>query len=112
VKQGLFLAVASLALPLSALAADNHEEHHHAMPMVANQADAAMTDGTVKKVDKAAGKLTVSHGPLPNGMPAMTMAFSVKDPGWLERVKPGDRIRFVEENLKGAATIVHLEPVR
>jgi len=63
----------------------------------------------VKKVDKSAGKLTLSHGPLPNGMPAMTMVFRVKDPVWLDQVKAGDKVRFMADQINGAMTVVHLE---
>lgn len=72
-------------------------------------ASSQMTDGLVKKVDKSAGKLTLSHGPLPNGMPAMTMVFRVKDPAWLDQVKAGDKIRFMADQINGAMTVVHLE---
>jgi Cu/Ag efflux protein CusF len=66
--------------------------------------------GTVKKVDKAAGKLTVSHEPLPNlGMPAMTMVFRVTDAKWLDQVKAGDKVRFAAQSVGGVLTIVHLE---
>ena len=110
-KHPALLAAASVAFAFSfpALAADDHAGHHHAMTMATEQADTALTDGTVKKVDKAAGKLTVSHGPLPNGMPAMTMAFRVKEAGWLDQLKSGDHIRFVAEDAKGGMTIIRLE---
>lgn len=110
-----FIAAAMLTASLSqpTLAADSHEEHHHGMSMTADQTAVTPTDGTVKKVDKAAGKITVTHGPLENlGMPAMTMAFRVKDPAWLEQMKEGDHIRFVADNVEGALTIVRLESVR
>ena len=72
-------------------------------------ASSHMTDGLVKKVDKSAGKLTLSHGPLPNGMPAMTMVFRVKDAAWLDQVKAGDKVRFMADQINGAMTVVHLE---
>lgn len=72
-------------------------------------ASSQMTDGLVKKVNKSAGKLTLSHGPLPNGMPAMTMVFRVKDPAWLDQLKAGDKIRFMADQINGAMTVVHLE---
>jgi len=72
-------------------------------------ASSQMTDGLVKKVDKSAGKLTLSHGPLPNGMPAMTMVFRVKDAAWLDQVKAGDKVRFMADQINGAMTVVHLE---
>lgn len=106
-------SIASFALfailaPAFATAAD-HGAHagHGAMHSAANQA--ALVDGLVKKVDKAGGKITVSHGPLPNGMPAMTMAFRVKDASWLDKVKEGEKIRFASDTINGAMTIVRLE---
>jgi Cu/Ag efflux protein CusF len=74
--------------------------------MHAAAADTALTDGLVKKVDKGMGKLTVAHGPLPNGMPGMTMAFRVKDATWLDKVKVGQKIRFAIDD---KMTIVRLE---
>lgn len=73
----------------------------------------ALTDGEVKKVDKQAGKVVIKHGPVANlDMPAMTMAFRVNDAAILEQVKPGDRIRFQVERVKGAYTVMRVEPVR
>ena len=78
------LAALAIFAATPALAADKHAGHSHAAP-----AAATLVDGTVKKVDKAAGKLTLSHGPLPNGMPAMTMVFRAADAGMLDQVKVG-----------------------
>jgi Cu/Ag efflux protein CusF len=70
-----------------------------------------MTEGTVKKLDKSAGKLTIAHGPLENlGMPSMTMVFRAKDAAMLDQVKAGDKIRFTAERIGGAFTVIALEP--
>jgi Cu(I)/Ag(I) efflux system periplasmic protein CusF len=59
---------------------------------------ADMTDGEIRKVDKDAKKLTIKHGEIKNlDMPAMTMVFQVKDAGLLDKLKAGDKIRFVAE---------------
>ena len=72
----------------------------------------SLTDGDVKKIDKDNGKLTIKHGPLDNlGMPAMTMVFRVKDTALLDKIKPGDRIRFLAEKLDGLLTVTRLEVV-
>lgn len=103
----------------SAGAADDHAGHgtmsdkmpsgmHDSMHGTASAAS-PMTDGLVKKVDKPGGKLTISHGPLPNGMPAMTMSFRVKDAAWLNQLKEGDRIRFATDTINGAMTVVAFE---
>ena len=57
--------------------------------------------------------MTLSHGPLTNlGMPAMPMVFRVKNATWLDRIKEGDKIRFIAESLDGTYTVVRLEPAR
>ena len=102
-----FIALAA-TFSVSGLATGNHDSH--AAIQAQAPAQARMVDGVVKKVDKSAAKVTLSHGPLTNlGMPAMTMAFKVKDASWLVKVKAGQRIRFASDTLNGAMTIVRLE---
>jgi Cu/Ag efflux protein CusF len=73
-------------------------------------AQAAMSHGEIRKVDKTAGKLTIKHGPLENlGMDAMTMVFKVNDAAMLSQVKSGDRIDFIADEVNGALTVVKLE---
>lgn len=102
-------ALAIALLPAFALAAGGPDAHAGHGAMHADAGQAALVDGLVKKVDKSGGKLTVSHEALPNGMPAMTMAFKVKDAAWLDKVKEGQKIRFLSDNINGAMTIVRLE---
>lgn len=107
------IAIVTLALPVAqAMAANDHAGHAMASgQMKLAQAEAAMAEGTVKKVDKAAGKVTIAHGPLTNlGMPGMTMVFRVKDAAWLEQMKAGDKIRFMADRIDGAFTVVRYEP--
>ena len=74
---------------------------------------APMSAGEVKKVDKSSGKVTIKHGPLDNlGMPAMTMAFRVKDPAMLDQMQAGDKIHFVAEKVNGAITVMQAEPAK
>ena len=105
------LALATLG-PVSAHAASDHAGHGAAAkPMAAAKMD--MVDGLVKKVDKTAGKVTLAHGPLVNlDMPAMTMAFRVGDAAWLDRMKAGDKIRFMADNVDGTLTVVHFEAAK
>jgi Cu/Ag efflux protein CusF len=104
------LILFAVAVSPPVMAASDHASHV-TMPAPASP-EAAMTDGLVKKVDKPGGKLTVSHGPLPNGMPAMTMAFRVNDAVWFDRLKTGDRIRFAVDTVNGVMTIVRLEMLK
>lgn len=101
------IAVATLTVGFSVpvFAADKMEHMDHGS-MHAASADMALADGVVKKLDKAAGKVNVTHGPLPNGMPGMTMAFRVKDSALLDKVKEGQKIRFAIDD---TMTIVRLE---
>jgi len=101
------LLLAAAALP--AFASD-HSGHAMTQPAAA---EVALTDGTVKKVNKAAGKITLAHGPIENiGMGAMTMMFKVKDAGMLDAVKPGDKVRFRVDYVGSEFVVVHIEPAR
>lgn len=81
------------------------------MPMAGSME--GMSQGEVRKVDSAVGKLTLRHGPLMNmDMPAMTMVFRVKDPAWLTQLKVGDKVRFVAERVDGNLTVTTLEMER
>jgi Cu/Ag efflux protein CusF len=57
-----------------------------ALPVAYAQAEAAQ--GEVKKVDEAAGEITLKHGPIKNlGMnQGITMVFRVNDPAMLKQV--------------------------
>ena len=90
-------------------AADRHDPHAGHASAAPASAPAQLADGTVRKIDKAGGKLTVAHGPLPNGMPAMTMAFRVKEAAWLDQLREGQAIRFAVESIDGTLTIIRLE---
>lgn len=97
---------------VSAQAASDHAGHAMASPSAAS-AEMQMIDAQVKKVDKAAGKVTLSHGPLTNlNMPTMTMVLKVSNVAWLDQMKTGDKIRFMAENVNGAITVVHFEPAK
>jgi Cu/Ag efflux protein CusF len=107
-----FALVIALGGSAAVFAAAEHDAHHGAAAPVAN-APAAMSEGTIKKVDKAAGKLTIAHGPLENlGMPPMTMVFRAADPAMLDRVKAGDKVRFVAEKTEGVFTVTKLEALQ
>lgn len=73
---------------------------------------APLTDGEIRKVDSAAQKLTVKHGPIENlGMSPMTMVFRVADPEFLTTVQPGDKVKMTVERIDGALTIIALQRV-
>lgn len=75
----------------------------------AASAQAPSVDGEVRKIDKAQQKITLKHGPIKNiDMPAMTMVFRVKDPGMLDAVSEGDRVRFTAEKVNGQFMITSI----
>ncbi len=74
---------------------------------------ADLTDGEIRKVDKAANKLTIAHGEIKNlQMPAMTMVFAVKDVAWLDRLKAGDRVRFVADKTAAGYIVTAIQPAK
>jgi Cu(I)/Ag(I) efflux system periplasmic protein CusF len=92
---GTMLVAATAATVVPVAAADPHAGH--GKPAVQGAA-VAMSDGTVRKIDTATGRITIAHGPLANlGMPPMTMVFKAKDAALLKDLKVGDGIRFVAE---------------
>ena len=79
----------------------------------AAMAASPMTDGEVTKIDKPAAKLTLKHAEIKSlDMPAMTMAYRVKDPAMLDKLQVGDKVRFSVERIDSQYTIVAIEPAR
>ena len=100
--------MAALAAPALAQAED-HSAHHPAA--AASAAD--MTEGEVRKVDKEAKKITIRHGEIKNlDMPAMTMVFQVKDGAMLDKVKAGDKIRFVVEKAASGLVVTDIQAAK
>ena len=74
---------------------------------------ADMTEGEVRKIDKEGRKITLRHAEIKNlDMPAMTMAFQVKDPAMLDRVQTGDKVRFRVEKIGAAYTVTAIEALK
>lgn len=97
-----------LAAAVPAFAADHSG---HAMPHAVAAADKVqLAEGTIKKLDKTAGKVTLAHGPIENiGMGAMTMAFKVKEPKQLNAFKAGDKVRFQAIMSGGDIVVTRIE---
>jgi Cu/Ag efflux protein CusF len=112
-RSSILIAVSifGAALAFPAGADDSHHATNEAKPAAA--ANAAWTEGEVRKVDKTAGKLTIKHGAMPRfDMPPMTMAYRVKDKAMLDQLKPGDRIRFDADGVGGEFTVLRLEKLK
>jgi len=85
---------------------------HHAPAASASASAPVQSDGEVRKIDKAQGKVTLRHGPLQNlDMPAMTMVFKAADPKLLDGLKQGDKVRFTAEKVNGTLSVTALEVV-
>ena len=98
-------------ISFQAVAAEDAHKHH-AAPQ-AKPVASAWTDGEVRKVDNAAGKITIKHGAMPKlDMPPMTMAYSIKDKAMLDQLKTGDKIRFEAEAAGKEFTVTRLEKVK
>jgi Cu/Ag efflux protein CusF len=105
------LGALALLLASAAFAQTSSTDHagHHA----ASAPTASMTDGEVRRIDKAQAKLTLRHGPIANlDMPRMTMVFQVADPRMLETLKEGDKVRFVADKVNGVYTVTAIEAVK
>lgn len=106
------LLAVGLAQPLWAQAAEtvDHSAHAGHMQLAQNE---EMNQGEVRKVDAAAKKITLRHGPLKSlGMPPMTMVFRVRDAALLEGLKPGDKVLFQAEQEGGAIVVTEIKPAQ
>lgn len=74
----------------------------------------ALADGEVTKIDESASKITIKHGPIKKLEmdEGMTMVFRVEDPAMLKTVKPGDKIKFDVERVKGQFTVTKIEKAK
>lgn len=88
----------------------DHTAHHAASEPAADNASLPLTEGEVRKVDKDTKKITIKHGEIKSlEMPGMTMLFQVKDPAMLDRVKPGDKVKFRAEMAGGAIVVTEIQ---
>lgn len=71
-------------------------------------------NGEVKKIDAAASKITLKHGPAKSlGMDEpMTMVYRVKDPAMLNEVKVGDKVQFEAEEAATGYTVTKMQKSR
>ena len=107
------LAISALAMgtltPMGSFAQTMMD--HGKMDM--SQASASMTDGEIKKVDQATGKVTIKHGEIKHmDMPGMTMVFVVKDKVLLDKTSVGAKIQFMATNENGQMTVTDIQPAK
>lgn len=108
--KALLLATAvGLAVINPVLAQAGHAGHGTA----AKASEDVVNTGEVKRINANTKRVTIAHGPLKAfDMPAMTMAFAVKDPRQLARLKPGDKVNFVLEKSGEDLVVTRIEAVR
>ena len=77
-------------------------------------AQSAMVNGQVTKIDEAAGKITLRHGPIKklDMDEGMTMVFRVQDPAMLKQVKVGDKVTFEAEEAASGYTVTKLQKAK
>ena len=67
-------------------------------------------EGEVRKIDKAAGKITLKHGEIKSlDMPPMTMVFRAEPASLLDKVQVGDKVSFQAAKVGGAYTVTAIE---
>jgi Cu/Ag efflux protein CusF len=80
----------------------------------AARAQTTLVDGLVTKIDGAAGKITIRHGPMKkfDMDDGMTMVFRVQDPAMLKAVKVGEKIKFDADRINGQFTVTRIEKAK
>lgn len=75
---------------------------------------AQSVDGEVRKIDEAAGKITLKHGPIKSldMDEPMTMVFRVQDPAMLKQVKVGDKVKFEAGRVNGQITVTKIQKAK
>ncbi len=113
----------STTLGTMAFAQTTHADHDHSTPEGMQQHMQLMqqeqqgkaagqheAEALVRKVDPAAGKITLRHGAVPGmDMGAMTMVYAVKDKAMLDGLKAGDKVRFSAEKVDGSDIVTRIE---
>ena len=106
-RTALALAFASFLQPVVAM-----DHSAHAAP-AAKAAKQPLSEGKVRRLDRAAGSVTLTHGPIENlGMGAMTMTFSFKKGVVPASVKDGDKVRFRADEKDGQYSVVRVVPAK
>lgn len=102
----LIAAALALAIPVAATAGGETLQ-------VAQTTAAHKGEGTVHKVDAAAGKFNMTHGPITSlNWPAMTMDFKVKDKAILKDIKPGQKVEItIVQESRGDFYVTQIKPL-
>jgi Cu(I)/Ag(I) efflux system periplasmic protein CusF len=66
-------------------------------------------DGIVRVIAPQINRVFIDHGDIPGLMEAMTMAFEPEEPGILNGLSPGDRVRFTLRQQGERLILVNIE---
>jgi Cu/Ag efflux protein CusF len=75
-------------------------------------AQSPTVNGEVKKIDEAARKITLKHGPIKNldmEDDSMTMVFQIQDSAMLKSLKVGDKVKFDADRVNGQITVTAIQ---
>jgi Cu/Ag efflux protein CusF len=107
------LLLTAMAGPAAAQGSMNHSKMDHGKMgdmKAGGLASVDSVDGEVRRVDKAAGKITLRHGELKQlDMPPMTMVFEVSDKALLDSVKAGDKVKFKVISKDGKTIVTEMK---
>ena len=83
------------------MAQAGHDGHHRSPASAVTTGESTvsgLSEGTVRRVNAAAGTVTIAHGPLANlDMPPMTMTFRLSGDASLDGLASGDKVRFAAD---------------
>lgn len=80
-----------------------------ALTAVVQAAPSAPVQAEVRKIDAAAGKITLKHGAIPElELPEMTLVYLVQDAALLKNIRPGDKVKFQADKINGQYTVVSI----
>jgi Cu(I)/Ag(I) efflux system periplasmic protein CusF len=106
----VMVLVLSIATAFSSLV---HAQAMTSKPMAADKSAIEWTDAEVRKVDKANKTVVLKHGEVKSiGMPGMTMMWQVADPALLDKVKPGEKVRFRVAHRNGTFVVSDIQPAK
>ena len=86
-----------------------------ALTFLSENAFAQSVSGEVRKIDEAAGKITLKHGPIKSldmTDESMTMVFRVQDPAMLKQVKVGDKVKFDADRISGQIMVTKIQKAK
>jgi Cu(I)/Ag(I) efflux system protein CusF len=77
-------------------------------------AQTVLVEGQVTKIDEAAGKITIRHGPFKkfDMEDPMTMVYPVQNPTLLKSIKPGDKVKFDADRINGRITLTTIQKAK